>query len=125
MWLKNMRCVELFTQQNLCLTVCVFDYTENIKSNRFLYCRDGEDLTDLKSKGLVKALGKAGAEDAEGLAREILQQRDAVEGPEPEYVGCVLASEQSLIYWGTGCVIYCCNNGFPGNDHLTATGERR
>ena len=64
---------------------------------------------ELKSKGLVKALGKAGAEDAEGLAREILQQRDAVEGPEPEYVGCVLASQQSFAPYvrGTRCVIYC------------------
>ena len=41
----------------------------------------------MKSKTLVKALTKVNAEDPEGLAREILQQRDAVEGPEPEYVG--------------------------------------
>jgi hypothetical protein len=41
----------------------------------------------MKSKTLVKALTKVSAEDPEGLAREILQQRDAVEGPEPEYVG--------------------------------------
>ena len=41
----------------------------------------------MKSKTLVKALTKVNAEDPEGLAREILQQRDEVEGPEPQHVG--------------------------------------
>ena len=50
-------------------------------------CRDGEELASLKSKALAKELAKANAEDPEGLAHEILQQRDAVEGPEPQHVG--------------------------------------
>eukprot|EP01043_Picozoa_sp_COSAG02_P043913 COSAG02_NODE_3866_length_6121_cov_318.011956_6_plen_71_part_00 len=58
-------------------------------------CRDGEDFVDLKPKGLAKALMKAGAEDAEGLTTEILQHRDAVEGPEPEFVGCVFSASNS------------------------------
>ena len=62
-------------------------------------CRDGEELASLKSKALAKELAKANAEDPEGLAHEILQQRDAVEGPEPQHVGL---GEGHAPWWTTG-----------------------
>ena len=66
----------------------------------------------MKSKALVKELAKANAEDPEGLAHEILQQRDAVEGPEPQHVGL---GEGHAPWWTTGEVaeeLRCVKNGF-------------